>query len=43
MLVQEQIEEQKISMDVYNIAKQDTDWLTKQDTIYDMYFSVRPK
>jgi ferritin len=29
MLVKEQIEEQKISMDIYNIAKIDTDWLTK--------------
>lgn len=37
-LIPEQLEEQKLSMDVLNIAKQDTDWLTKQDSIYELYY-----
>lgn len=38
-LIPEQIEEMKLSMDAYNIAKIDTDWLAKQDSIYDLYFN----
>ena len=38
-LIPEQIEEMKLSMDAYNIAKIDTDWLAKQDSIHDLYFN----
>lgn len=37
-LIPEQSEEMKLSMDVLNIAKQDTDWMTKQESIYNLYF-----
>lgn len=42
MLVKEQIEEEKISRETLKIAKQDTDWLTIQDYIYELYFNLRP-
>ncbi len=42
-LVREQVEEEKISRRALHMAQQDTDWLTKQDSIYEMYFSIRPK
>lgn len=41
-LVKEQIEEEKISRETLKIASQDTDWLTIQDSIYDLYFGLRP-
>lgn len=43
MLVKEQIEEEKISRETLKIARQDTDWLTIQDSIYDLYFGMRPE
>lgn len=43
MLVKEQIEEEKISREALKIARQDTDWLTIQDSIYDLYFGMRPE
>ena len=41
-LVKEQIEEEKISRGVLSIARQETDWLTIQDSIYNLYFGLRP-
>lgn len=41
-LVKEQIEEEKISRETLKIASQDTDWLTIQDSIYTLYFELRP-
>lgn len=37
-LIPEQSEEMKLSMEALNIAKRDTDWLAKQDVIYNLYF-----
>ena len=37
-LIPEQSEEMKLSMDTLNIAEMDTDWITKQDSIYSLYF-----
>lgn len=41
-LVREQVEEEKISREALKLARQDTDWLTIQDSIYDLYFNLRP-
>ena len=38
-LIPEQSEEMKLSMDALNIAKIETDWLTIQDSIHDLYFN----
>ena len=38
-LIPEQSEEMKLSMDVLNIAKVETDWLAIQDSIHDLYFN----
>lgn len=38
-LCPEQIEEEKISREALKLASADTDWLTKQDSIYDLYFN----
>ena len=37
-LIPEQSEEMKLSMDALSIAEMDTDWVTKQDSIYSLYF-----
>lgn len=36
-LVKEQVEEESISRTIANMAQEDTDWLTKQDTILSFY------
>lgn len=41
-LIREQVEEEKISRAALNIVQQDTDWLNKQDALYEMYFNLRP-
>lgn len=40
-LIPEQTEEMSISNDVYRIAKQDGDWLSKAEQIHDYYMSKR--
>lgn len=39
-LVKEQIEEESISRKIHEMACQDTDWLTKQDTILEFYLNL---
>lgn len=41
-LIREQVEEEKISRAALHIVQQDTDWLNKQDAVYEMYFNLRP-
>lgn len=36
-LVKEQVEEESISRTIANMAQEDTDWLTKEDTILSFY------
>lgn len=38
-LIPEQIEEERTSRNALHIAEQDTDWLTKEDAIFNMYFN----